>query len=122
MMYPYEFKDNNDAQEWNNISKHTSERNLLLREYVQVLGLISIMLGFGAIVITSYIRLGKKTSCHYYGWAVDIRTRDKPEIWYFCMVSIGRAIELLNPRFRMNPHFNTRDSAPHLHIEIRAKK
>lgn len=102
-----------------------SENNKKLRRFLYVLETISDLLGFGQLTITDYFRHGEKNehSLHhsrYGGRAADIRVRDKPAIWFWMMVSIGKAMELANPKFRMNPHFELYGQPQqHIHIEIR---
>lgn len=102
-----------------------SKFNLKLRRYVYILETISDLLGFGELTITDYMRHGDKYihSLHhvkYGGRAADIRVRDKPALWYWMMVAIGKAIEIGNKQFRMNPHFELYGQPQqHIHIEIR---
>ena len=102
---------------------YQGEANLLLRVYAELLDRISRLTGHDAITITSYVRNDNIRSLHYYGRALDIRVKDKPESWYRAMCEVGQGLALLNPRFRMNPHeelFGKNNQ--HIHIEIREAK
>ena len=96
---------------------------MLLRMFAEQIDKISKLTGHGPITITSYIRNDNIHSCHYWGRALDIRVKDKPRTWYWAMVEFGKAMALLNPQFRMNPHSEIyRRNNQHIHIEIREKK
>ena len=101
-----------------------ADKQKMLHMYLRIIDLISILLGCGDIVITDLLRTGDKWihSLHHkhYGLAADIRVRDKPLWWYFCIVSICKAIEIANPKIRINPHWGDygKDNQ-HIHIEIR---
>jgi len=119
------YKTDKIKRDYNDIGKYPSVENGILRWFIEALELISIMLGFGELTITSYIRDVKKypKSLHPYGRALDFRVRDKPTIWYWGMCLIGMAIGLMNRRFRMNPHHELYGKdEQHIHIEIRDKK
>lgn len=112
------FKHDKDRKQWAMITgPFASVENLLLREWVDILDKISILCGYGEIMITAYIKDGS----HAEGTAVDIRIKDKGLGWYHRMVDICEAISLLNKRFLVNPHFEIFESQPHIHIRVLRK-
>lgn len=116
------WKDEKDQQDFVQIDgPYKSEENLMLREFIEILEQISVMTGHGEITITDYLRDNPR-SLHHYGKALDGRVNDKPLRWHVAMAKIGEALAILNPQFRMNPHFDDRKTQPHIHIEIRRKK
>ena len=117
------FKSKKDKEQYNSLGgEYASESNLLLRQFIDVLEAITVMLGLSELVITSYIRKDNIYSLHYYGRALDIRVWDHPVIWYWAMTLIGMAITLIDSRFRMNPHTELYGKPQqHIHIEIRDK-
>lgn len=118
------FKDQSDAEQYRMLSgPYQGEANMLLRVYVELLDRISKLAGNGPITITSYIRNNNIRSLHYWGRALDIRVKDKPKTWYWGMVEIGKGLNLICPRFRMNPHTELYGKEhQHIHIEIRDEK
>ena len=117
------FKDKDDRGQYNSLGgEYASEANLKLRQFVDMLEKLTVMIGLPELVITSYVRLGNKKSLHYYGRALDIRVKDHSATWYWGMVLIGMAIGFINPKFRMNPHTELYGKLhQHIHIEIRDK-
>lgn len=95
-----------------------------LREYADLIDRLSTLSGHGEITITDMFRYGDRWihSLHHrnYGKAVDIRVKDKTAWWYAAMAMLGYVLNELNPKFRMNPHWELHgtDDA-HIHIEIR---
>lgn len=85
---------------------------------------ISVRTGHGEITVTSLMRLDNPDSLHYFeykGRAADFRVRDKKVVFYLAMVFLGKVFELLNPKFRIQPHpelFGKGEQ--HIHIEIRS--
>lgn len=117
------FKDKGDREQYNSLGgEYASEANLQLRQFVEVIEKITVMIGLPELVITSYVRKDRKNSLHYYGRALDIRVWDHSATWYWGMVLIGMAIGLINSKFRMNPHTELYGKLhQHIHIEIRNK-
>lgn len=115
------FKHESDKREWADIGKWASEANLMLRELLWVLDKLSILLGFGEITITAYIKDGS----HDHGTAGDIRVKDKGKFWYWCMVGILACIRALNSRFIFNAHHEhfgswmAGDPTSEAHIHVR---
>ena len=104
-------------------SPYPEHRRRLLM-LLRALDNISQVVGCGEIVITDFLRIGDKWihSLHHknYGTAADIRVRDKPLWWFWMMVAIGKAIEAVDPKVRMNPHFKDYgEPNQHIHVEIR---
>ena len=99
-------------------------RQRQIREYADLIDRVSVLAGHGEITITDFLRSGDRHihSLHHrnYGQAVDIRVRDESVQWYYAVVSLCRSLELLNPLFRVNPHFTDyRRDQQHIHIEVR---
>ncbi len=110
-----------DREDWQEITKYPSGQNIMLRLLVEWIDQLSRESGHGEIEITSYIRLGSKKSYHYYGQAVDIRVKDKPVVWYAAMARLGETLGLLNPKWRINPHYEEyHGGQPHIHLEVRS--
>ena len=107
--------------DWRNLSLYPSVENMELRKLVEMIDRLSKDSGHGEITITSYIRKNNKKSLHYYGRAVDIRVRDKPVEWYIALCSIGVALAALNPKWRINPHYELySEPEKHVHLEVRS--
>lgn len=85
---------------------------------------ISVRTGHGEITITSLMRIDNPNSLHYFkykGRAADFRLRDKKVVFYLAMVFLGKMFELLNPKFRFQPHPELFRKGPqHIHIEKRS--
>ncbi len=114
------WKSESDKEDWDKLSEDSSKYHIKLRQFVQVLELISILTGYGELTITSFIRLDNMKSLHYHARALDIRVKDKPSAWYYSMALIGLALGILNKSVRMNPHYKLYGkSQQHIHIEIR---
>ena len=117
------WKSEQDKKDWENLSDSPCPYHKLLRQFVQVVELISILTGHGELTMTSFIRLNNLHSLHYYARALDIRVKDKSQWFYYPMCLIGLALGLMNENIRMNPH-NELYGKPeqHIHIEIRSRK
>ena len=115
------FKRPKDRDDYRMLTgKYASESNAWLKMWVETLDKLSVMLGHGEIMVTSYIRPDDVHSRHCSGKAIDIRVRDKSTEWYVAMHGICRWMEELNPRFHVNPHWNQyRGEQPHIHLEVR---
>lgn len=101
-----------------------AEKQKMLHLLLTIMDNVSRLLGCDEITITDYLRSGDRWihSLHHkqYGLAADIRVRDKPLWWYFCMVSILKALEIANPKIRTNPHWEDYGTNnQHIHVEIR---
>ena len=116
------WKDIQNKKDWDNLLDSPCPFHQKLRQYVYLLDLLSLMLGFGELTITSFIRLDNTKSLHYYARALDIRVKDKSAYFYWGMSMIGQAIFAMNKQFRMNCHMELYNKIhQHIHIEIREK-
>ena len=115
------FKYDKDRDDYRMITgRYASESNAWLRLWAEWLDKMSVILGYGELTVTSYIRPEDVHSRHCSGKALDIRVKDKPTIWYMSMVTICKAMEMLNRRFHVNPHYGFfRMKDQHIHIEVR---
>jgi len=118
-----QFKTTQIASDFRNTNELTLKQQQI-REYADLIDKISVLTGHGEITITDMLRSGDRWihSLHHrnYGQAVDIRVRDKTMWWFAAMAKIGDFINDLNPKFRMNPHWELlKTENRHIHIEIR---
>ena len=115
------FKHDSDREDYRFITgEYASESNAWLRLWVEIMDRLSVMLGFGEITVTSYIRPDDDGSAHHDAKAIDGRVKDKPVVWYFGMVMIGKTIQMMNRRFRTVAHFKDfRRKQQHIHWEVR---
>lgn len=119
------FKTKKIERDWNNYISPYQKRNEKLKKFVGLLEDISELVGGNPIVITDYLRYGQKNihSLHHevYGCAVDIRVRNQTPAWYFMMTLIGMALALVDPKVRMNAHYEIyKTNNCHIHLEVRA--
>lgn len=115
------FLKDSDREDWENETQYSSPENTTLRKLVGEIDRLSIDSGHREIMITSYIRPDRKQSYHFWGQAVDIRVKDKPVEWYVAMCKLGESLGLLNPKWRINPHYEQyHGGEPHIHLEVRS--
>ena len=96
----------------------------LLRGVVQIIDLISVVLGCGEIWITCYIAARPYPSQHPKGLAVDIRCHQKgegakPLKWYWMIEMLGRALHAFDERIVFNMHkgqYNKPNEHVHVHV------
>ena len=94
----------------------------MLKQFIQLLDLLSVLLGFGEITVTDLLRKPNpnKLSYHAVWQAGDIRSKDKPLVWKCFMVAIGTLISSVNWRFQIYPHFESWGKPnENFHIAIR---
>jgi len=92
---------------------------------VQIIDLISILLGCGEIWITCFIDYRPYKSQHPKGLAVDIRCHQKgigakPVKWYWMMKWLGKALNTFNRNIVFVMHesvFGKKNE--HVHVEVR---
>ena len=110
-------------QEWEQGDPPPDRRQAwkLLKQFVQVLDILSVILGFGEITVTDLLRAPKQKKSYHAVWqAADIRSKDKPLAWKCFMWSLGVLIASVNWRFQIYPHFEEWGKPnEHFHIAIR---
>ena len=114
------FKERKDKEFWDNLpEKCDQELFKLLKWVIEIMAHISHHLGYGGIVITSFIRGDNEKSWHFWARAVDIRVKDKPVNWYVAMLKLGECLNVLDSRIFFQPHYDlyrTKDQHIHIHI------
>lgn len=118
------YKTDQIKQDWINPNP-PSERNeahRMLREFVYLIDRLSVILGFGEVTMTCFLRekVVDNPTYHTVFQAVDLRTKDKPLVWKWAIYAIGVIIEKLNWKFQIYPHFESWGKPDeHFHIAIR---
>ncbi len=98
---------------------------MVLKMVVQIIDMMSLLLGCGEIWITCYIAGRAYKSQHPKGLAVDIRccpkgAGKKPRKWFWMMKLLGKTLHAFNPDIRFVMHeklLGTPDQ--HVHVEVR---
>lgn len=110
-------------KDWNDLTLHKSEENMLLRQFLELIERISKMTGHGELTITSYLRNKEgdnKRSFHFWARGVDFRIKDKSTAFYLGVAFLGQAFAFFDSRFRIQVHpEHFRENNQHIHLEIR---
>ena len=116
------FKTRQIKRDYNDLNLKASPENILLRQFVEVIDTMSRLTGHGEVTITDYLRTNPR-SLHHYGRALDLRTKDKSNSWYWAMSLLGLAFWAFSKQFRVQVHKELKDTKDqHIHIEIRDLK
>ena len=82
---------------------------------------VSIAIGHGEIMVTSFYRPGNTKSYHGKMQAFDLRSKDKPTSWLWSMEKLGQLMRENDDQIQFDSHKElqrTNDPNRHLHVEI----